>query len=542
MTQRMTGGEAIVSGLLAHGVDTVFGLPGAQLYGLFDAFAKAAPRLKVIGARHEQTCGYMAFGAARATGKPQVCAVVPGPGMLNASAAMLTAYGANAPVLMLTGQIHEKFLGRERGALHEMRDQLSVMRGFTKWAARIEHPSEAPLMIARAFQEMTSGRPGPVALEASWDFFTAPAAVPEAFVLPPFPAPAPDPDAVQRAAAILNAAKAPMIFTGGGAQHAGREIETLAGRIGAAVVPFRSGKGAVGDDTPLAALMSAGQRLWPETDVAVVIGSRFELLDMRWRWAPPGLKIIRIDIDAAEMRRLPCDAAIVADAADGAAALAALAESPRDLERRMRRVAMAKAEAADAIEMVQPQVSYLRAIREALPREGFLTDEISQMGFASWWGFPVYTPRSFITAGYQGTLGSGFPTALGVKAAFPDRPVVAMTGDGGFMFAAQELATAAQYGLNVVTLVFNNSAFGNVRRDQTQAFEGRRIGCDLVNPDFATFAEAFGVRYWRAENPNALKAAIGEALEADAPALIEIPGDIDAESDPWPFIHPDFAR
>ncbi len=225
MIQRMTGGDAIVSGLKAHGVDQVFGLPGVQLYGLFDAFARAG--MKVIGARHEQGSAYMAFGAARATGKPQVCAVVPGPGMLNASAAMLTAYGANAPVLMLTGQVSEAFLGRERGALHEMRDQLGVMRGFTKWAARIEHPSEAPAMIARAFQEMTSGRPGPVALEAPWDFFTQAAGVPEAFTLPPLPAPDPDPDAIAEAAALLNHAKAPMIFTGGGAQDAAQRGDRL---------------------------------------------------------------------------------------------------------------------------------------------------------------------------------------------------------------------------------------------------------------------------------------------------------------------------
>ncbi len=154
-----SGGEAIVNGLVAHGVDTVFGLPGAQIYGLFDAFHQA--QLKVIGARHEQACGYMAFGYARSSGKPGVFSVVPGPGVLNASAALLTAFGCNEPVLCLTGQVPTNFLGKGRGHLHEMPDQLATLRTFVKWADRIEYPDTAPAMVSRAFQEMLSGRRGP---------------------------------------------------------------------------------------------------------------------------------------------------------------------------------------------------------------------------------------------------------------------------------------------------------------------------------------------------------------------------------------------
>jgi len=161
---RLTGGEAIVQGLLAHGVDTVFGLPGAQVYGLFDAFKQAEPRLRTIGARHEQGVAYMAFGYARASGRPGVYAVVPGPGVLNSSAALLTAYGSTTPVLCLAGQINSQFLGRERGALHEMRDQLAVLRQVSKWAERIEHPALAPDLVAQAFQQLMSGRRGPAAL------------------------------------------------------------------------------------------------------------------------------------------------------------------------------------------------------------------------------------------------------------------------------------------------------------------------------------------------------------------------------------------
>ena len=165
-----SGGEAIVNGLVAHGVDTVFGLPGAQIYGLFDAFHQA--QLKVIGARHEQACGYMAYGYARSTGKPGVFSVVPGPGVLNASAALLTAFGSNEPVLCLTGQVPTAFLGKGRGHLHEMPDQLATLRTFVKWAERIEYPGDAPAKVSRAFQEMLSGRRGPVSLEMPWDVFT----------------------------------------------------------------------------------------------------------------------------------------------------------------------------------------------------------------------------------------------------------------------------------------------------------------------------------------------------------------------------------
>ncbi len=218
----MTGGEAIVSSLVAHGVDTVFGLPGAQIYGLFDAFHQA--QLKVIGARHEQACAYMAFGYARSTGKVGVFSVVPGPGVLNAGAALLTAFGSNEPVLCLTGQVPTAFLGKGRGHLHEMPDQLATLRTFVKWADRIEYPDTAQTFVSRAFQEMLSGRHGPAALEMPWDIFTQRADVGIAKVFDPFPAPLPDHDRIKDAAALVAASKRPMIFVGSGAIHAREEI------------------------------------------------------------------------------------------------------------------------------------------------------------------------------------------------------------------------------------------------------------------------------------------------------------------------------
>ncbi len=539
---RLTGGEAIVQGLLAHDVDTVFALPGAQIYGLFDAFKQAEPRLKTIGSRHEQGVAYMAFGYARASGKPGIYAVVPGPGFLNSAAALLTAAGSTTPVMCVAGQINTHMLGRERGALHEMRDQLGVMRSIAKWADRIEHPSQAQGLIAQGFQQMMSGRQGPVAVEMPWEVFTqaAPAAIEDP--LPRLAAPEPDPDLIADAAKALAGARMPMIFVGGGALHASESITALAEALQAPAVPWRSGRGIVSERHPLGFTCASGAELWPECDVAVAIGTRFELLDMRWRWRPPGLKLIRVDIDPAEMRRLPADIGIVADADDGARALlAALGRRGADAAGRPERITEAKAKAAAAIQAIQPQLAYLQAIRDVLPDDGFFVDEISQMGFASWYGFPVHRPRSFVTAGCQGTLGSGFPSALGVKAAFPDKPVVSITGDGGFMFAATELASAVQYGLNVVTVVFNNQAFGNVRRDQIQGFDGRVIGSDLVNPDFVKLAESFGVAAYRAHTPEELKRTLASAFAADAPVLIEVPIKTGSEASPWAFLTPSFA-
>jgi acetolactate synthase-1/2/3 large subunit len=534
-----TGGEALVDSLIAHGVDTVFGLPGAQTYGLFDALHRAQSQVRTVGARHEQACSYMAFGYARSTGRPAVCTVVPGPGILNAGAGLLTAWGANQPVLCLTGQVPTAFLDQGRGHLHEMADQLATVSGFTKSVARIEHPALAPGLVAEAFRQMRQGRPGPAMLEMPWDVFTQRAAItPVAPYSGPL-APPPDTDLAESAASLIAGSRFPMIFVGGGSQGAADSIRELAELLDAPVVGFRSGRGIVGDSHALGLNIAAAWRLWPKTDLVIGIGTRLEVPGWRWPWRPAGQKTIRLDIDPAEMRRAPPDIAMVADADAGTRALLA-ALRKRSVQTGARREAIREARAAAEAEIqsIQPQVAYLRAIREVLPEDGILTDEISQMGFTSWYAYPVYRPRTFITSGYQGTLGSGFPTALGVKIAHPDKAVVAMCGDGGFMFAVQELATAVQYGIGVVTLVFNNNAYGNVRRDQRERFDGRLLGSDLRNPDFLKLADAFGVRSERVTSPESLQQVLSRALESGVPWLIEVPVPRDSESDPWRFLQP----
>src|SRR3954465_3733684 len=533
-----SGGEAIVNGLVAHGVDTVFGLPGAQVYGLFDAFHQA--QLKVIGARHEQAGGYMAFGYARSSGRPGVFSVVPGPGVLNASAALLTAFGCNEPVLCVTGQVPTQFLGKGRGHLHEMPDQLATLRTYVKWADRIEYPGNAPTTVARAFQEMTSGRRGPASVEMPWDVFTQRADTAAAQVLEPLPAPQPDPDMIKQAAALIRNSKAPMIFVGSGAAEAREALLEPAGMIDAPVVAFRSGRGIVSNAHELGLTMAAAYRLWPKTDLMIGIGTRMELPTMtRWPFRPDGLRSIRVDIDPSEMRRFTPDAAVVADARAGTKELLQAVRKTGYKKTSGRRTAIREASSAalQEIQQVQPQMAYLNILREVLPDNAIVTDELSQVGFASWYGFPVYQPRTFITSGYQGTLGSGFPTALGAKVAHPDRAVVAITGDGGFMFGVQELATAVQFNISVVTLVFNNNAYGNVRRDQRERFAGRVVASDLVNPDFVKLAESFGVAAARVTAPDGFRSALEKALAHGGPYLIDIEVPTGSEASPWPFIH-----
>ena len=545
MAETMSGGEAIVRQVAANGIDTVFGLPGAQMYPLFDALQRSN-QIRTICTRHEQAAAYMAFGATETTGRPSAFSVVPGPGVLNTTAALCTAWGRKAPVVCLTGQVPSAYLGKGRGHLHELPDQLATLQSLVKWADRIDRPEDAPGLVNQAFTRMMSGCPGPVSIEMCWDVMATPG---EVGLLPAAQAeepPAADPDALEQAVEIIAGARNIMIMVGGGARHAVDEVQALAERLGAGVTSFRAGRGIVPDGHDLALSTVAAYELWPDTDVLIAIGSRAELQYMRWAGmrqiiespeAPPYL--IRIDIDPQEMKRLKPHVGIVADARTGTTELLSALDARAEVNPDWRgRFEEARTVSRRKIEKVQPQLAYLDVIREVLPRDGIFVDEVCQAGFAGYFGFPVYAPFTYVTSGFQGTLGFGYQTALGAKAVNPDKAVVSINGDGGFMYGVQELATAAQYGLGVVAIVFNNNAFGNVRRDQQQLNDGRLIGSELVNPDFVRLAESFGVEGHRTGSPEDLKPVLERAIENDRPALIEVPIAPDSEVSPWEFIIP----
>lgn len=539
MNRMLTTAQAIVDGLIRHGVRRVFGIPGVHTYALFDALYERRSEIEFTGTRHEQGAAYMAYGYAKSSGRVGVYTCVPGPGVLNTGAALATAYAANAPVLCLTSEIPSAEIGQGHGILHELPDQLGLLRGLTKWAERIRHPSEAPRIVATAFQQLRSGRMGPVALECPWDTLGERSPVDTAVELPALAPPPVNEEAVKRAAQMIAAARQPMIMVGSGALGAAAEVRALAELLQAPVMAHRSGRGIVAEDTPYGFNLGAAFEPWQSCDVLITIGSRMELQFVRWRKFPAGMKIVRLDIDPREMIRRRADVALVADAADGARALLAeLTPLVGSRASRAEEFAKIKARANERMQSVQPQLGFLQVIREVLPRDGFFVEEICQVGFTARFGFPVYGPRSYVSCGYQENLGFGFMTALGVKAAFPDRPVVSVNGDGGFMFGVQELATAVQHGINVVAVVFNNRSFGNVMRDQAQSFGGRMIGERLQNPDFVALARSFGATGMRADSPAALKQVVAEGLAANRPCLIEVPLEPGSESSPWPILNP----
>ena len=544
-TSRMTGGEAVVRAAQANGVDTVFGLPGAQIYPLFDALARS-PDIRTIVTRHEQGAAYMAMGYAKATGRPGTYSVVPGPGVLNTTAALCTAMGCNTPVICLTGQIMSEFLGVGRGHLHELADQAGTLRTLIKHADHIDDVSKTSEQVNEAFRIMQSGRPGPVSVEMCWDTMARTWDVDIGPGNDAIDLPAVDDDAISDAAELIAGARNIMIMCGGGAQHASAEVNELANMLGAAATSFRSGRGVVSEDAELGVGSAAAHRLWPDTDLLIGIGSRLEMQYMRWMEmahyldAPPEgtPKLIRIDVDPKEMERFKPDVGVVADAAEGVRALIEKVAARGFRQGDPDRIAAARAASEAEIREIQPELAYLDVIREVLPRDGYFVEELCQVGFASYFGFPIYEPRTYVTPGFQGTLGFGFPTAIGVKAAMPDRAVVSVTGDGGFMFGMPELATAVQHNIGLITLLFNNRAYGNVRRDQQMNFEGRLIGADLDNPDFVKLAESVGADATRVDSPEGLRPALQRAIDADRPAVIEVTVERGSEASPWKFIHP----
>ncbi|MGV9712822.1 thiamine pyrophosphate-dependent enzyme [Gordonia sp. NPDC003424] len=539
---RHTAGEALVDGLLDHGVDTVFGIPGVQTYELFEALGRASDRIELIGARHEQACAYMALGYAQSTGLLGVCTVVPGPGVLNASSGLLTARGTSTPLLCLTSEIPTEYMGKDFGHLHEMPDQLATLATFVKSATNVIAPADAKPALAQAIHDAFAGRPGPVAVATPWDVLTQ-----DSPVTPVVPIPVRRPDvdfaAVDDALELIRAARNPMILVGGGARHAATEIRTLAAAMQAPVIANRSGKGIVGEDSPFGFNSADGYEMWGHTDLVITVGTRAELLWFRWPANRAHVPSVSIDIDPSAHSRLSSTVSITADSRDAVGVLVSrLSAEPIESVSRteeFERIKAAKRREMDA--WLQPHRDHLAAIRRALPRDGFFVDEVSQVGFSSYFSFPVDAPRQFITCGHQGNLGYGFPTALGVKAAHRDSAVVSVTGDGGFQFGIQELATAVQHRLGVVVVVFDNSAYGNVKADQTRIYDNA-VGSTLHNPDFVALARAYGAHGETVTTSDGLERAVRDGIARDLPTVVVVPMPLSTEVSPWRYLTPGAGR
>ena len=532
---RMTGGGALVEMLTRHGVDTLFALPGVQNDALFVALYDAGDKIRVIHPRHEQAAAYMAFGYARASGRPGAFAVVPGPGLLNTTAALSTAYATNAPVLCISGQIPSNLIGRGFGLLHEIPDQLAILRGLTKWAERINHPSETGKLVNEAFRQLADGRPRPVALEMPLDIMALEGEV-------ALPAAA----ARCSAAAARSRADRPGRRAAGRRQAAddlyrqrlrrggGRSARRRRKAAGAGRHLYRRQGHRQRPPLPGAEPARRAQRCGAATDVVLAVGTRFNQPQTRWG-LDGDIKVIRIDIDPVEITRVARPTiGIVADAKEALAALDTALAGKEHASRRDQLEEVKAKTAARLRDTLGPQCEYLDAIRAELPDDGIYVEDLTQVGYVGRLAFPVYQPRTYIHSGYQGTLGFSYATALGAKVACPDKPVVSISGDGGFMYNVQELSTAALHGIDVVAIVFADGAYGNVRRMQKNDYGNKLIATDLLNPNFPKMAESYGIAGVRAQSPEQLRRELAAALKRRGPSLIEVP--VGEMPDPWPTL------
>ncbi len=527
--------DIILQGLKELGIAHLFCLPGVQNDDFFDALYNEQGTIRPIQVRHEQAAGYMALGAAMATGRPQAYCVVPGPGFLNTTAALSTAYAVNAPVLALIGQIPTPAIDKDYGLLHEIPNQDGILASLTKAATRILDAGEAHDKVHAVLSELINGRPRPVGIECPMNVWGAEVDSEQTLAPLVVQPVAPDPALIEQAAALLDQSTQPLIIVGGGAQHASAEITQLAEILQAPVSAFRTGHGVLDSRHYLSVTSPLGNELWKDCDVVLAIGTRLQMQQMAWG-TDDQLKIIHIDIDEAALGRHTDPAiGILADARLASEALLeALSANNRSRPNRQAEMAERKTQMAERLAHLEPQLSFLGAIRNALPEDGIFVEDLTQVGYVSRFAFPVYQPRTFLTSGYQGTLGWGYASALGAKVACPDRAVVSIAGDGGFMFNAQELASAVRHNIAVVVVVFSDGAFGNVARIQQENYDGRTIASDLKNPSFSALAESFGVMALEAGGPDELETTIKDALDANVPALIEVPcGEMPS---PWDMV------
>lgn len=528
---QMTAAQALVRSLAREGVEVVFGLPGVQIMSVYDAFYDE-PGIRLITVRHEQSAAYMADGYSRTTGKIGVGLVVPGPGLLNASAGVGTAYAASSPILLIAGQIESYSINKGRGAVHEMANQLDVLENITKWRAQVMEPDQVPEAVHEAMRQLKTGRPRPVALEIPADVLARTSQVelqePEVF-----PKEGPDPRLVRDAANLLAQAQRPVIWAGGGvsAADASEELTQLAEAVNAAVIVTAEGKGALAENHPNYAGPfyyghGAAHEVVPGADVILAVGSRLNLsVSVSWAFKPEQ-HLIHVDADPQELgRNWPEEVSVCADARLALQAILKELSGRSAASRWDREEIASHREAAYQLtrKHAPNQVEIIEAIRRELDDDAIVVSGITNMGYWTHLAFPVLAPRSYLTTSYFATLGYGFPTALGAKVGNPHRQVVALCGDGGFMYGLSDLATAVQESINVVTIVFNDQALGSTLTDQETRYGGRVIGTRVHTPNFAKLAQSFGAEGTRLGNAGELGDALRGALKSNKPVVIETP-------------------
>ncbi len=527
----LTCGELLVQLLEAFGVDTVFGIPGVHTVELYRGLP--ATRIRHITPRHEQGAGFMADGYARVSGKPGVCFIVTGPGMTNIATAMGQAHADSVPMLVISSvnRIHE--LGLGGGRLHELPSQHNLICGLSAFSHTLMRPDELPDVLSRAFAVFASERPRPVHIEIPLDVIVAPAdhVRRKLGALPSRPAPCLD--AIQRAARLLERAQRPVVLLGGGTADAGAEALALIEALDAPYTCTINAKGVMPKDHPLS--LGSNQSLVPvreliaQADAVLAIGTELGetdydvVFDGKFRIDSP---LIRIDIEAEQLNRnFPADIAILSDAATAMRALlaaltkrnAASVHSPG-----ARRAAETRARlATEWSAAFQTQQRVLDTMQSALP-EVIVAGDSTQPVYSGNHLFEANRPRSwFNSATGYGTLGYALPAAIGAKLAAPERPVVALIGDGGIQFTLPELASAVEARAPIIVLLWNNSGYGEIKRYmQNRSIEP--VGVDIFTPDFQILAKGFGCNAERARSLEHLRELLQAAARAERPTLIEV--------------------
>ncbi|MDE2867706.1 MAG: thiamine pyrophosphate-binding protein [Chloroflexota bacterium] len=533
----MSGGEALVQSLVREGVDVVFGIPGIHMSGIIAAL-RDHPGIRMITTRHEQAAAHMADGYARVSGKPGVVLVVPGAGVYNAASGLSTAYARSSPVLAIAGQIPRGQIGSGLGTYHEVLGQADIVGAVTKWRDSANTPQEIPPAVTEAFRQMRSGRPYPVLIEIPPE---AGVERDEVTLLDPAPVPriVPSHEQLREAARLIAESRLPVIYAGGGVARSDAEaaLVRLAEATKIPVVTSCGGKGTIPDRHPLAYgscfahhgefdQMNQLFEVMEAADLVIGIGTRFSLGNP----AGEAATLININIEESELTRVQANThPLHGDAKATIEALLPLLEAagagnrPSPVEAV---VAARRLIAYRDIHLKEPHYPILETMQRSVPEDTHIVWDVTQFGYYARTHYQVHEPKTFIDSGYSFNLGFGFPTALGAKVAHPDRPVISVNGDGGFLFNAVELATAVRYGINVTSIVFRDDAYGNVARDLEEFFDGD-YETGLHNPDFVAFTESFGAVGMRADDPQDLKDLLPRALESEAPVVIDVPvGDL----------------
>ncbi|HEV3119770.1 MAG TPA: thiamine pyrophosphate-binding protein [Gemmataceae bacterium] len=523
-----TGADILVRRLRDLGVSHIFGYPGGQITPIYDALYRAGSIRHVL-ARDEQAAAFMADGYARATGRPGVCLAVCGPGVLNAATPLATAFTDSIPVLLLSGQVPASGCGLRTGYYHE-NEQLKACATLSKWQARAGTVDTIVGELDRAYAMMQNGRQGPAILEVPLDVLRAECAAPLVPPPPPDTMPhQPRSKNIGELAALLATWRRPLIIAGGGVALSGAEalLVQLAERLGAPVFHTLAGKAAVPGDHPLLAglpwhqatsdLTNMGPFMSPlfaQADGLLAVGCRFsQACTGSWSLRPPE-SLAQIDVDPDELgRHYPLKMGVQADARDALRLL--LTFLPTAPRKTWTKLVRRQPPRLAGLDLITP-------LRRALPRDAIIAADITRLSYMMLADFPVYEPKSFLHPAGFVSMGFGLPAAIGAKAAFPDRTVVAIAGDGCFMMSGMELATAVQEKLPVIVILINDGSLTLIKAIQQRRYENRFLGVDLKNPDFDLFAKAFGVRSWQVETEAAFEEAAKEAVSLGETCLVEV--------------------